>query len=182
MDVADHASIDALAQKYVGTAMDVLINNAGVSVPRSANGEHRLKQTFGTLDYTAWDNIFQVNVKGLLKVSEAFVENVSASSDKTIVALSSTMGSIQEGALPVFLYGSSKAAGNWIISMLAKELKERGIITVSLCPGHVKTAMGGPIAPIEVDDSVAGMRKIIAGLTLDDTGSFKRFNGETVAW
>ncbi len=182
MDVANHSSVNALAIKYTGKPIDVLINNAGVSGPRGDNRELMYKQMFGTIDYSAWDDVFRVNTMGSLKVSEAFIDNVAASADKIIVTLSSTMGSVQEGTMPVFLYGSSKAASNWVVSMMANELKERGIIAVTFCPGHVKTAMGGPEAPVEVDDSVAGMRKMIAGLTLDDTGSFKRYTGDTVAW
>jgi len=182
MDVADHASVDALARKYAGKPMDVLINNAGVPGPRGDNREFIFKQMFGTIDYAAWDDVFRINTMGALKVSEAFAENVAASAEKKIVAVSSTMGSIQEGTMPVFIYGSSKAASNWVVSMMAHELKDRGIIAMTFCPGHVRTDMGGPEAPVEVEDSVSGMRKIIAGLTLDDTGSFKRFDGETVAW
>ena len=182
MDVADHSTVDALAEKYSGKPIDVLINNAGVSGPRGDDRELMYRQMFGTIDYSAWDDVFRINTMAALKVSEAFVENVAASANKTIVTLSSTMGSVQEGTMPVFIYGSSKAASNWVASMMANVLKERRIIVVSFCPGHVKTAMGGPEAPVSVDDSVAGMRKIIAGLTMVDTGSFKRFTGEAVAW
>jgi NAD(P)-dependent dehydrogenase (short-subunit alcohol dehydrogenase family) len=182
LDIADHASVDALAKKYAGKPIDVLINNAGVSGPRDPNREQLYRQRFGTIDYEAWEDVFRINTMGPLKVAEAFVDNVAASEGKKIVTLSSTMGSIQEGTMPVFLYGSSKAAVNKVVAMMATDLKQRGIIAVIFCPGHVKTELGGADATVEVDDSVAGMRKMIAALTLDDSGSYTRYNGETVAW
>ena len=182
LDIADHASVDALAKKYAGKPIYVLINNAGVSGPRDPNREQLYRQRFGTIDYEAWEDVFRINTMGPLKVAEAFVDNVAASEGKKIVTLSSTMGSIQEGTMPVFLYGSSKAAVNKVVAMMATDLKQRGIIAVIFCPGHVKTELGGADATVEVDDSVAGMRKMIAALTLDDSGSYTRYNGETVAW
>jgi hypothetical protein len=42
--------------------------------------------------------------------------------------------------------------------------------------------MGGATADVEPQDSIAGLRKVIARLTLADSGSFTRFNGERIAW
>ena len=49
-------------------------------------------------------------------------------------------------------------------------------------PGWVKTEMGGPSAPTSVQDSVAGMRKVISGLKQSESGSFHSFDGQTMVW
>jgi short-subunit dehydrogenase len=67
--------------------------------------------------------------------------------------------------------------------MLAETLRKHGIIVALLCPGHTKTRMGLETnASIKVEESVAGMCKIIDRLTMADTGSFTRYDGEKIAW
>jgi hypothetical protein len=51
-----------------------------------------------------------------------------------------------------------------------------------MSPGWVKTAMGGQGAPLSVDESVAGMAGVIAGLTRQDNGSFRNHDGKTLPW
>jgi len=53
---------------------------------------------------------------------------------------------------------------------------------MAFCPGHVKTRMGIGGATVEIPDSVAGMRSMIANFSMADTGSYRRFNGDTIAW
>jgi len=51
-----------------------------------------------------------------------------------------------------------------------------------LCPGYVKTRLDFGTADVEIPDSVAGMREQITALTLADSGSFTRYNGEQIRW
>ena len=182
LDVIDSESIKTLARKYQGKPIDILINNAGVPGPRGPDNEKLNEQRFGTLNYDAWLDVMSVNTLGPIRVAEAFVENVAISNQKKIVTLSSTMGSIQERPYPIFLYCTSKTALNKAISILAVALKDRNIIAALFCPGHVKTELGGEGATVEVEDSVAGLRELFSELTLDDSGTYTRYNGETVAW
>jgi NAD(P)-dependent dehydrogenase (short-subunit alcohol dehydrogenase family) len=66
--------------------------------------------------------------------------------------------------------------------MLAAAVRERGIIAAAVCPGHVRTELGGQGATLDPPQSIAGLRKVIARLTLADSGSFTRYNGERIAW
>ena len=182
LDVTDAESIGVLAQKYAGEPVDILINNAGAPGPRGPNNEKLGDQKFGSLNYDAWLDLVNVNTLGPVRVAEAFVENVALGHEKKIVTLSSTMGSIQEMPYPVFLYSTSKTALNKAISILAVALRDRGIIAALFCPGHVKTDLGGEGASVEVEDSVAGLRQLFSRLTMDDTGTYTRYNGVTVAW
>jgi len=49
-------------------------------------------------------------------------------------------------------------------------------------PGWVRTDMGGPKAPLSVEESAAGMRRVIAGLTLADSGRFLQWDGKELPW
>jgi len=57
-----------------------------------------------------------------------------------------------------------------------------GVIVLIMCPGHVKTRLGIGGAGVEIDESVRGMREVIASMTMKDSGTFRRYNGESIAW
>lgn len=182
LDVTDHAAIDELATRLRGTSIDLLLNNAGDIGPRDPNGTRLREQFFGSLNYAEWARVIAVNALAPIKVAEAFLEHVAASSGRRMVFLSSTVGSNVEGLHPVFAYSSSKAALNKSVSMLAMTLKPRGIICAVVCPGHVRTELGGNGALIDADESVTGLRKVIEGLSLERSGSFTRYDGTPIAW
>lgn len=178
MDVTDFGQVDRLAAKLKGTAIDVLVNNAGI-----ARGDVE-RQRMGAMDYDGWLALLKTNTLAPIKVAEAFMGNVAASGKKTIAAISSTVGSLVEMDYPVYPYATSKAALNKALRLMAAQLRDRGVIVLALCPGHAKTDMGNmaPGASVEVDASIAGMRKIIAGATMATSGSFTRWNGEKISW
>ena len=51
-----------------------------------------------------------------------------------------------------------------------------------MCPGYVKTRMNGGGANLEPEESIAGMLKQIEKLDLESSGSFVRYNGESINW
>jgi NAD(P)-dependent dehydrogenase (short-subunit alcohol dehydrogenase family) len=181
LDITDHAQINALARQVGDSPIDILINNAGImgALPLREN-LHR--QHFGELDYGLWGEIFRTNVFGSVKMTEAFADAVAASTHKKIISLSSTTGSITEGRRPALAYTTSKAALNKAMTVIAEHLRPRGIIVALVCPGYVKTRMNVGGATLEIPESVAGLRTLIAGLTLADSGTFRRYNGESIAW
>ena len=65
---------------------------------------------------------------------------------------------------------------------LAATLASRGVIVVALSPGWVKTDMGGAGAPLSPQTSVAGLRRVIAGLRPSDSGRFLSYDGSTIPW
>ena len=67
---------------------------------------------------------------------------------------------------------------------MAEQFRDKNVALLCLCPGHAKTDMGMKAdgASVEVDDSVAWMRKQIEDLSIDTTGTFRRYNGDTVSW
>ncbi|MBT6089757.1 MAG: SDR family oxidoreductase [Rhodospirillaceae bacterium] len=181
MDMLDHASIDVVAAKYKGTAIDILLNNAGIIGPVPIQ-DHLDAQHFGTIDYDVWDTVVRTNTFAPVKMAEAFVDNVIASQQKKIITLSSTVGSLAEDRTAAFCYCTSKTAVTKAVQLVSEVLRDKGVITMAFCPGYVKTRMGVGGATVEIPDSVTGMRGLIDTFTMDDTGTFRRFNGDTVAW
>lgn len=181
LDVTDHAAIDALAAKLAERPIDLLFNNAGIigpiPIPENINRQH-----FGSLDFGVWEQVIRVNTFGPVKMAEAFQDQVASSEHKKIVSLSSTVGSIIEDATPAYAYTTSKTALNKAMTLLANQLRDRGITVLLFCPGYVKTRMDFGGADVEIADSASGLRKQISASTLKESGSFRRFNGEVVSW
>ena len=181
LDVTDHAAVDALAAQLEGRPIDVLINNAGIVGPVPVP-EHIGRQHFGTLDYELWGQVIATNTFGPVKLSEALLPNVLAGEQKKIVTVSSTVGSIVERDTPAMAYATSKTAVNKAMTLLAGVLREQGIIVALMCPGYVKTRLDFGGADVEIEDSARALIGRIAGFTLADSGTFTRYNGETIAW
>lgn len=173
LDVADFEEIDALALILQGRSIDLLINNAGV-YPQSS---------FGDVDYEAWAEAFHINCMAPMKMAEAFVGHVAASDLKKIVTLSSKMGSLDDNTSGgSYIYRSTKAAVNMVMKSLAIDLKPMGIASTILHPGWVRTAMGGPNGLIDAQESVAGLRKVIDALTLENSGRFVAYDSKEIPW
>ncbi len=93
------------------------------------------------------------------------------------------MGSIAEaGAAYGMLYRVSKAAVNMAARLAHAEYSGQGLRVLSLHPGWVRTDMGGPNAEVDVDASVAGLRRVIADPTAWPAGSFFDYRGQSLAW
>ena len=127
--------------------------------------------------------MLDVNTLGPLRVSEAFVDHVAESERKLIVTLTSGMGSIADNTSGgAFAYRSSKAAANAVMKSMSVDLKRHGIIALPMHPGWARTDMGGPKAPVEPVESVAGMRRVIAALAPEDAGRFLQYDGTELPW
>jgi NAD(P)-dependent dehydrogenase (short-subunit alcohol dehydrogenase family) len=172
LDVGDFAAIDALAAKLRGTAIDVLLNNAG----RNARVE------FGATDYERWAELFRVNTMAPMKLTEAFVDHIASSTKKLVINISSIMGSIASSDGKWYPYRSSKAALNMVGKCLAKDLAPRGITVLSVHPGWVRTDMGGANAALSPEDSVGGIKRLIEGATPAVNGRFYQYDGKELPW
>ncbi len=175
LDVTDHARIQALAKTLKRDTIDVLLNNAGLYGPRPT--------PFGDVDYDAWRTVMNVNAMSPLKVCESFVDHVAGGDLKVMATLTSKMGSMADNTSGgSYIYRSSKAALNAVMKSLAADLKSRAITVIVLHPGWVRTDMGGPSALIDADESISGMRQVIGGARLEDSGCFFNYDGKPVPW
>jgi NAD(P)-dependent dehydrogenase (short-subunit alcohol dehydrogenase family) len=183
LDIADFAAIDALANRLRGTPIDVLLNVAGWMGSRSFAREGVSVQQFGSSDFAEWESVFRVNTFAPMKMAEAFVDHVASGEQKKIVSLTTIMASLAKNTIGGFYqYRASKAALNAIMRSMAIDLGKRGIIAIPIHPGWVRTDMGGPKADIDAPTSVAGMRKVIAGLTAEQAGRYWTYEGKELPW
>ncbi|KAI0330780.1 NAD-P-binding protein [Cubamyces sp. BRFM 1775] len=177
LDISDDASVRHSVEQawsIVGeSGIDYLINNAGAieevwTVP-------------STMDLNALNREFQVNVLGPARVYQAYLPLVVKSQKKTIVNISSNLGSI--GCNRGIMATSYSITKNALNMLTYKEHVERpDLIVIALDPGHVKTDMGGPTAPLEVPESAAGLLDVIGKLKPEDSGKFFSFRGEVHPW
>ncbi|MGE4062917.1 MAG: SDR family oxidoreductase [Rhodospirillaceae bacterium] len=183
LDVVDVEGIKALAAKYSGTPIDVLINNAGVL------GELD-RQKLGSFHYEEFQNVMGVNTYGPLAVSDAFRSHVAASRQKKIIGITSGSGQI---SLTVgggsYFYKASKIGLNMVFRALASDLESDGIIVALIAPGAVNTDMRraavGPEAAardLSASESVGAMMKTIDALTRSESGRALNYDGRAIAW
>jgi NAD(P)-dependent dehydrogenase (short-subunit alcohol dehydrogenase family) len=184
LDVQDAAGIKALAAKYRGTPIDVLINNAGILGEMNA-------QAAGSLDYAQFEQVMAVNVYGALATAEAFRDHVAASNQKKIVSLTSRSGIISlPGWRGPSFYRASKVALNMTMRVLADELRERNVIVALVSPAPTETDMlrqliGAENASKQAKpaDVISGLIKVIDGLTLANSGGQAiYFDGTLLPW
>lgn len=178
LDVTDDAEIDGLADKYRDVPIDVLINNAGISGGIQS-------QILGKLDYGMFDQIMAVNVRGPLRITEAFTDHVAASDQRKMITISSSEGSIASVQFPAFyFYRASKSAINMIMYTLKPDLAKKGITIGLIHPGVVDTAMsrGAPIPLLSPEESVSGVIDVIEQYTLETSGTFMQWDGNELPW
>jgi NAD(P)-dependent dehydrogenase (short-subunit alcohol dehydrogenase family) len=137
LDVRSESDIGALAAKYRGQAIDILINNAGITGNKADN-------TLGSFSRQGFNEVMDTNVFGALALSEALLSNITASRQKKIIAVTSGAGMIRVlprmPQIPMY-YSISKAALNLGMRALGIELAPRGIIVGLVGPGSVDTDM-----------------------------------------
>ena len=174
-DVADDASVKALAKALGDTALDALVNNAGVW-----GGEH---QRVGDMDFAEALRTYEINALGALRVTLALLPHLRRGTGKKILHLTSGMGSIEDNKMGgTYGYRMSKAALNMMAKSLAVDLKADGIASSVMNPGWVQTDMGGAAAPTPVADSARGILAWLDKLDLSNSGQFLHWRGGTYPW
>ena len=181
MDVTDHSMIEDLAEVLSGTAIDIIINNAGIS------GGGSRTQRFGNLDYGPFRSVMETNVSGPLKITEAFLDHVKASEQKKIITVTSSQGSIGSVNRPgLYYYRSSKSAVNMIMANIAKQLKAQGVIIGLVAPGATDTdfmaEVRGRIPLGDAGERTAAMIKIIDNMTMDQAGIPIEYDNTVIPW
>jgi NAD(P)-dependent dehydrogenase (short-subunit alcohol dehydrogenase family) len=175
LDVTDPASINRLAKSIADEfgKLDILVNNAGIYLDGERNAL--------TTDLEAVRQTFETNVFGAWQMAQAFAPLLRKSGHGRIVNLSSQMGQLGSMTDGTPGYRASKAALNAVTRMLADTLKADGVLVNSVCPGWVKTDMGGPNAPGTVEQ---GADTPVWAAMLPDGGPTGRFfqGRKEIAW
>jgi NAD(P)-dependent dehydrogenase (short-subunit alcohol dehydrogenase family) len=175
IDVADSESISRAAEDITGRIeqLDVLINNAGIYPDE---GVSILDSTREQLVET-----FQTNTFGPIVVAQAFLPLLNRSKRGRIINVSSGYGQLGGLSADVPSYCLSKLALNGVTLMLADKLRGDGIAVNSVCPGWVRTDMGGAGATRSVEEGAAGIVWLAADAPQELTGKFVR-DGVEIEW
>jgi NAD(P)-dependent dehydrogenase (short-subunit alcohol dehydrogenase family) len=174
LDVTDQVSVERLAKELDGKSIDMLINNAGI-LP--------MARSISDVNFEDFDRTIAVNTVGPVRVTQALLPNLRAGKGRTVINITSNLGSIAENRNGGFYgYRESKAALNMFTKSLSAELRSEGFICIVMHPGWVQTDMGGSSAPVPVTKSVAGIRRVIEHLTPADNGTFWTHDGEQMPW
>jgi NAD(P)-dependent dehydrogenase (short-subunit alcohol dehydrogenase family) len=154
LDVADEASVQFAAATLASeiNALDVLVNNAGIAVD--------MTKTPSQVRMEDMKAVYEVNLFGPVRVTQAFLPLLKAADQARIVMMSSGVGSLTLITDPTSIYStvslldytSSKVALNAVTVSFAKELEPLGIKVNAVEPGHVRTdlnANSGVLTPEE---------------------------------
>lgn len=181
LDVTDQGQISALAKRYVGQPIDVLLLNAAIGPTMPSAVAPLAKQNFD--DAAVY---FETNAIGPMRVAQAFMDNVRLSTRKQLIVISSDSGSFVAGSqLPIlYHYKASKAALNMYFHTLAFEARKRDVTVVMLHPGIVASGEQTAKLPgaMPTQDSVQQMLKVIDTVSPEDNGRFMDYRGETMPW
>jgi NAD(P)-dependent dehydrogenase (short-subunit alcohol dehydrogenase family) len=177
LDVADAGSIAVLGERLKGQPIDIVVNNAAI------RGDTGGLDTLETDDFL---EVMRINALAPLLLARALRPNLLAGGRRVLVNIGSRAGSLAEGTIDDedgdYAYRCSKAALNMATVKLAQDFRRDGIAVISLHPGWVRTDMGGAEAAVDVAESAAGLKALIDATTLAETGSFRAYDGRTVAW
>lgn len=165
LDVCRPGQITALSEALAQESIDVFIHNAGVS-DRSMSR----------------DEVMRINAEAPIQVTQAMLEAVKCSHEKKLVLMTSQLGARHGSTRRLGTYGESKAVLNDTFRELAPAWGDQGLIAIVMHPGWVRTDMGGRSAPLSVEESVTGMRRVIASLTPDQHGRFWTWDGREHPW
>lgn len=172
LDMTDRDALAAFPGALDAPSIDIAVLNAGVM------GERVLDADGGT----AWLDVLAVNSVAPTLLALALLPKLRAAGGR-MVAITSQMGSIADNASGGFVpYRSSKAALNAAWRSLGVDWQAEPVALAVLHPGWVQTDMGGPGAPTQPVDSIAGMRAVIDGLNAGSGCPFLDFTGKTLPW
>jgi len=180
VDVADSAQVNAFANelKRIYSSVDVLINGAGVIIESGADGS---ASDLAHVDASKVLETLNINSVGALRVTQALLPLLLAAKASRIVNISSGMGGLNEMDGGWVGYRMSKSALNALTKITAAETRNSNLKVNSVCPGWVRTDMGGSNADRSVEEAVPG---ILWAAELDADGPSGGFfrDGRAIDW
>ncbi len=172
LDINHMNDIEAFTQSLGAEKFDILFVNAGVS--------SRAEGSLAAIADSEISRVLFTNAVSPLRVAEALEGFVAP--DGTIGFMSSVLGSIARCDGGAELYRVSKAALNMAVACFARHPGNRDRTVLLLHPGWVRTDMGGPNAPLDVETSTRGLYAVITGRHGTGGLAFLDYQGETIPW
>ena len=184
LDLTQEASVAGAASRLAGQRFGLIFNATGGLEIGGAGPEKSL----AAIDPSAMAAQFALNAIGVALALKHF-SPLLTDGRSVFASLSARLGSIDDNRLGGWVsYRASKAAQNQIIRTAAIELARTrpGSIVVALHPGTVRTpltaAWAGSRKTVSPEEAAAGLLRVVAGLTPDDSGSFHDATGKPVPW
>ena len=176
VDVTRESDLRGLADTIASQTghLDILINSAGINLGKAGQ--------IDSLNLKDFTESFLVNVGGPFLTTRYLLPLLKEGREKKVVNITSTMGSIQLSTGDMVPYRVSKAALNMLTKNMAIAYRPSGITVVGLHPGWVRTDMGGPEAPLSVEESVSKLLGIIESLSPSRSGEVISFEGEVIPY
>ena len=173
LEVTLIAQTAALATRLKGQSFDLLFLNPGILLGRGA--------ALRDVPDSDIQNIFLTNAISPIRVADALAHLVVPGG--TIAFMSSDMGSVStndDGRAE--LYRASKAALNSLIRSFRARHGKDDLTVLALHPGVVRTSMGRPDAPLDVDTSVRGLANVIEARWGSGGQVFVDYKNEIIPW
>jgi NAD(P)-dependent dehydrogenase (short-subunit alcohol dehydrogenase family) len=173
LDVTDPADLDGFGGTLGGKLLDAVLVNAGVSGPEHRSASAATSEEIGALMFT--------NAIAPIRLARSLVDHVRPGSG-VVAFTSSVMGSVAVNPGGHELYRASKAALNSLSRGLWGEWGGKNLTMVSMHPGWVRTDMGGQSAAVSVEDSAAGIVKVMEAQSGAHKHRFLAYTGEELPW
>ena len=173
VDTLDQAAVGALANRLQGQRFDLLFLNAGIMAGR---GVPLAEVTDADIA-----RIFLTNAIAPIRVADRLMPTVAAGG--TVAFMSSILGSIgtnDDGRAE--LYRASKAALNSLIRSFRARHARADLTVLAMHPGVVRTAMGGPTAPLDIETSVRGVAEVLEKRSGAGGQAFVDYRNEIIPW
>jgi NAD(P)-dependent dehydrogenase (short-subunit alcohol dehydrogenase family) len=164
LDVSDDRSIEILTQQI--DSLDILINNAGVYPDKQVDSL--------TISRELLNTAMQTNTFGVIRMVQACLPLLEKSLDARIINISSGMGELDSLTTTATSYSLSKLALNGATIMLSQSLKSKNIIINAMCPGWVRTDMGGAAATRSPEEGADTAIWLATEASRSETGKFWR--------
>ena len=174
LDSRDRDGLARLAAKLSMRTLDLLMVVAGIAGP---TGDELNAPEADIAD------VFLTNAVAPVRIAEALKGNVRDGSG-VIAMITSGLGSVAAPPpMPgVVIYKASKAALNSITRSFTFALGDRKLTVLSISPGWVRTDMGGPSAPLSVEQSATGVINLVEAKAGTGAHGFYGLQGETIPW
>ncbi len=173
LDMNDPAAVDEFAGSLGEQRLDAVLVNAGVSGPEHRSASAATAKEIGDLMF--------VNAIAPIRLARSLATKIRSGSG-VLAFSSSSMGSVSRNPGGHELYRASKAALNSLTAGLWSELRGRNLTVITLHPGWVRTDMGGQGAAVSVEDSAAGIVKVIEQQSGAHQHRFLDYTGAEVPW
>ena len=174
VDINDDDAVAALRRRLGAETFDLVFVNAGIAPPERRDAAHASRDEAAA--------VFLTNAVAPIRVARTFLDRVRDGSG-VVAFMSSGLGSVANKTDSYSdLYSASKAALNSLSRSFAASLGGKRVTVLAIAPGWVRTDMGGPGAPLSVEQSVRGIVDVIENRAGTGRHGFIDYRGLDVAW